>query len=126
MPTDPQPRRPGAARGDPLSGDTARFQEATAGAGSGAPLHLAPGMKPVSGYKLVRLLGRGAFGEVWEATGPGGFPVAMKFLRLVGKGADAEKRALKLMQGLRHPNLLALHGAWRSGDCLIVAMELAD
>ncbi len=132
MSTDPQVPRSDAATRQTRAGaqppaETARPLDGTQGAGSVGPaLTLAPGMKPVAGYKLVRALGRGAFGEVWQATGPGGFPVAMKFLRLADRGADSEKRALKLMQGLRHPNLLALHGAWRNGDCLIVAMELAD
>ncbi len=132
MPDDPQSRQTDATQRpvDPASqrpADKAPAQDRTqAAAPGGSPLMLAPGTKPVPGYKLVKVLGRGAFGEVWQATGPDGFPVAMKFLRLAGKGTDTEKRALKLMQGLRHPNLLGLHGAWRNGDYLIVAMELAD
>jgi len=93
--------------------------------GAGAGPWIA-GAEPVSGYQLVRSLGKGSFGEVWQAVGPGGFPVALKFVRLAGKVSVAEQRALELMKTLRHPNLLALHGTWQQGEWLILAMELAD
>src|SRR5207249_4003660 len=66
-----------------------------------------PGLEPVPGYRLVRRLGGGGYGEVWQADGPGGFPVALKFVRLGGTAAPVERRALDLLRGVRHSNLLA-------------------
>jgi tetratricopeptide (TPR) repeat protein/serine/threonine protein kinase len=71
-------------------------------------------------------LGRGGCGEVWKATGPGGFPVAMKFVRLGDQAAAVELRSLDLMKQLRHANLLSVFGAWQNHDLLIIAMELGE
>jgi formylglycine-generating enzyme required for sulfatase activity len=52
--------------------------------------------------------------------------VALKFIRLGGQGGMVELRSLELMKDIRHPNLLALFGAWQRDDLLILAMELGD
>jgi serine/threonine protein kinase len=81
---------------------------------------------PVPGFQLVRCLGKGGFGEVWQATGPGGFAIAMKFIRLGAPSGEVELRSLHLMKKVRHPNLLGQFGAWEQDGMLLVAMELAD
>ncbi len=87
---------------------------------------LKQGGEPLPGYFLVEFLGRGSYGEVWKATGPGGFPLALKFITLDHPALATEVRALDLMKNLRHANLLSYFGAWQTGGLLIIALELAD
>jgi serine/threonine protein kinase/tetratricopeptide (TPR) repeat protein len=72
-----------------------------------------PGDEIVPGYKLVRLLGRGGYGTVWEALAPGGKSVALKVIRnLEGNPGRQEFRALELIKSLEHNHLLELHAYW--------------
>ncbi len=83
-------------------------------------------------YRLVRRLGRGAFGEVWLADdlSPLARPVALKFLRLSPsarrreQALEALRNEARVLGSLRHPNIVPVH-AWRqAGDppapCLVL------
>jgi serine/threonine protein kinase len=78
-----------------------------------ATMHYRPGVEAAPGYKLIELLGRGGFGEVWRAQGPGGVVLAVKVIDKVDdKAGRKEFRALKLIRNLRHPNLVSISGFW--------------
>lgn len=94
------------------------------GSSSGSPWH--QGYEPVPGYQLKCKLGRGGYGEVWQAVAPGGMPVALKLVQLDRRSAQAEVRSLEILRRVRHPHLLAVVGAWQTDEGLILAMELAD
>ncbi len=89
-------------------------------------LRLEPGAHPLPGYELVERLGKGGFGEVWKVKGPGGVPLALKFISLEGNAGAIEQRALNLMMNVRHPHLLGVFGVWQQQGYLILALELAD
>jgi formylglycine-generating enzyme required for sulfatase activity len=89
-------------------------------------LELEPGAQPVPNYRLIRKLGQGGFGAVWEAEAPGGVRVALKFIVLDAEPDNPELRALDVIRNIRHPHLLDVQFAVRHDDTLIIAMPLCE
>jgi len=93
-----------------------------------------PGSSPVlpsnaDQYEMVRMLGRGVFGEVWLARKKtSGIEKAIKIVTQPAEkeAAQRERRALELIKNLRHPYLLATEDFWVYDHRLHIVMELAD
>src|SRR5437899_11899613 len=88
---------------------------------------LEAGTEPFPGYHLRRRLGAGSFGEVWEAAGPRGEQLALKFLPCDAKNTVArEIRSVQAISQLRHPHLIRIDRIWCFQRYLVIAMELAE
>jgi serine/threonine protein kinase len=89
------------------------------------PLHI--GKQACPGYRLVRLLGRGGFADVWEAERPDGRRLALKFLVADSQSVAArEIRSIRAISQLRHPNLIRIDDVWSADGRVVIAMELAE
>jgi serine/threonine-protein kinase len=86
-----------------------------------------PRFSEVSGYHMVRELGRGAMGIVYLAETADGSPVALKtVLPAVRTSSEATGRFLRevrILQALNHPNIVALLDAGEADGLLYFAME---
>ncbi len=70
------------------------------------------GDSPIPGYTLLRILGQGEYGEVWECEGPGGTRLAIKFIPLRDKKGQVELRSIQAVKLIRHANLVPIHAIW--------------
>jgi serine/threonine protein kinase len=101
----------------------------TACADASAAAQVSPDREPTSlgRYTVVRRLGAGAMGAVYEARDPDlDRPVAIKLVR-----GDLSERARQRMQRealalarLSHPNVVQIHEIGQSGGHTFIAMEL--
>jgi eukaryotic-like serine/threonine-protein kinase len=83
-------------------------------------------------YRLKRLLGRGALGEVWEAADreQHGAKVAVKIMH----AADDElalarahfAREARLASRMRHPNVVAVHDAGEAAGTSFLVMDMVE
>lgn len=91
------------------------------------PLPLESGMEPYPGFRLLKLRGRGGFGEVWKARAADGRPIALKFMPCINAlTISKEIRSLRQVGQLRHPNLIQIDRIWNYKNFIVIAMELAD
>ncbi len=97
------------------------------------PMHKAPNVEPIRGYRLIEPIGQGGFGEVWKCEAPGGICKAIKFVYGDLNGLDSQRfhaeeelRAFQLIKSIRHPFLLSIDRVENIEGELIIVTELAD
>ncbi len=99
-----------------------------ASAVTAAPIATKTAGEPIPGYKLVKRIGAGGYGEVWTAEVPGDLVKAIKFVYglLDEDRAAREQKALNRIKGVRHPFLLSLERIEIVDGQLLIVTELAD
>jgi len=117
--TEEVPARPHASRDTvPLPANTVPIDRGS----RPVTFPYSPGDPILPGYRLVKPLGRGGFGEVWLADAPGGMSVAIKVLANVGRREGTrEYRALQTIKNIRHAHIVPVFGVWlksSDGTCL--------
>ncbi|HET9743537.1 MAG TPA: serine/threonine-protein kinase [Terriglobales bacterium] len=84
-------------------------------------------------YEIVREIGHGAMGVVYEAVDPTiGRKIALKAIRFDGIGTTADEAARRFKNearaagGLNHPNIVTIYDAGEDNGILYLAMEFIE
>jgi serine/threonine protein kinase len=87
------------------------------------------GSEALPDHRLTRLLGKGAFGDVWEAVTADDNVVALKFIDTRTKPLNlisSEIRVLRGLSELNHPNIIRLYAIHAISHYVVLSMERAD
>ncbi|XP_059837432.1 tyrosine-protein kinase SRK2 [Hypanus sabinus] len=79
---------------------------------------------PRSSLKLVKKLGAGTFGEVWQGVWNDRTPVAVKTLKTGTMAKEDFLREAQLMKKLRHPKLIQLYAVCTIQEPIYIITEL--
>ena len=94
---------------------------------------LPPSSQPssnIAGYRLLKALGAGTMGEVWQVVDPRGNLYAAKILRskLAIKPGIAERFRMEkdLVTGIRHQNIVEVYDLVQTPEYMAIIMEYTD
>ncbi len=89
---------------------------------------LVPDAEILPGYRLIRKIGSGGYGEVWLCDAPGGLKKAVKVIygTMDEDRASSELRSLNRIREVKHPFILSLERIEIVDGQLIIVTELAE
>src|SRR5688572_12558946 len=96
---------------------------------------LQSGQRFATRYTILKLLGTGGMGEVYQAWDEAlGAPVALKIIRpqLTGSGFESQqlmerfRRELRLARQVTHPNVIRIHDLGEVGETRFLTMEFVQ
>jgi len=91
-------------------------------------------LKSVGGYRVIELIGKGAFGSVYEVE-KGDNHYALKEIPLAelenniggnNRAAEDISKEVAIYKELEHPNIIKYYTSFVEGESLFILMELID
>lgn len=86
-----------------------------------------PGEELGDRFRLLAELGKGSFGEVWQARRlKDGATVALKIPKDQEKGEEVLRKESDIIKDIHHPNIVRVHGFHNISELFVIEMEFVE